>query len=56
MNEILRWEELIKYEIEDIDRVNGFNNSYANLRLFGHTENDVMITFYRDRHSWCPYC
>ena len=56
MNEILRWEELIKYEIEDIDRVNGFNNSYANLRLFGHTENEVMVTFYRDRHSWCPYC
>ena len=33
MNEILRWEELIKYEIEDIDRVNGFNNSYAKFKI-----------------------
>ena len=56
MNGILTWEELVKYETEDIDKINGFNNSYANLRLFGHTENDVIVTFYRDRHSWCPYC
>ncbi len=56
MNDILTWEDLNKYKIEDLDRVNGINNSYANLRLFGHTANDVIITFYRDRHSWCPYC
>ena len=56
MNEILTWDDLNKFEIDDLDRVNGFNNSYANLRLFGQTENDVMVTFYRDRHSWCPYC
>ncbi len=56
MNEILTWEDLNKYEIEDLDRINGINNSYTNLRLFGHTENDVVVTLYRDRHSWCPYC
>ena len=56
MNEILTWEDLTKFEIEDLDRVNGDNNSYANLRLFGHCENEVCVTLYRDRHSWCPYC
>jgi len=56
MNKILTWEDLNKFEIEDLDRINGINNSYANLRLFGHNENDVIITLYRDRHSWCPYC
>ncbi len=56
MNEILTWEDLNKYEIEDFDRVNGINNSYSNLRLFGNNEDDVMVTLYRDRHSWCPYC
>jgi glutathione S-transferase len=56
MNGILTWDDLNKFEIEDFDRVNDINNSYANLRLFGHTENNVMITLYRDRHSWCPYC
>jgi len=56
MNKVLTWEDLKNYEIEDLDRVNGINNSYSNLRLFGHTENDVIVTLYRDRHSWCPYC
>ena len=56
MNKILTWEDLNKFKIEDLDRVNGINNSYANLRLFGHKEDDVIVTLYRDRHSWCPYC
>ena len=56
MNGILTWEDLNKFEVEDLDRVNGINNSYANLRLFGHTENDLIVNLYRDRHSWCPYC
>jgi len=56
MNGILTWDDFKKFEIDDLDRVNGFNNSYSNLRLFGHTENDVIVTLYRDRHSWCPYC
>ena len=56
MNKILTWEDLNKFKIEDLDRVNGINNSFANLRLFGHKEDDVIVTLYRDRHSWCPYC
>ncbi len=56
MNGILTWDDLNKFEVEDLDRVHGLNNSYANLRLFGHSKNDVSVTLYRDRHSWCPYC
>ena len=56
MNGILTWDDFNNFEIQDFDRVNGINNSYANLRLFGHTENDAIVTLYRDRHSWCPYC
>ncbi len=56
MNEILKWQDFSNFEIEDLDRVNGINNSYSNLRLFGYSENDIIVTLYRDRHSWCPYC
>jgi len=52
----MTWEDLNKFEIEDIDRVNGKNNSYTNLRLFGHSKNEAIVTLFRDRHSWCPYC
>ena len=48
MNGILTWDDLNKFEVEDLDRVHGINNSYANLRLFGHSENDVLVTLYRD--------
>ena len=44
MNEILTWDDLNKFEIDDLDRVNGFNNSYSNLRLFGHTKNCLLYT------------
>ncbi len=56
MNNILSWADLGKFKIDDIDRVNGINNSYSNLRLFGHNEKEVELILYRDRHSWCPYC
>ena len=56
MNKVLSWEDLSKFKIDDIDRVNGINNSYSNLRLFGHREKEVDLILYRDRHSWCPYC
>ena len=56
MNNILSWADLSKFKIDDIDRVNGINNSYSNLRLFGLCEKEVDLIFYRDRHSWCPYC
>ncbi len=56
MNNILNWSDLSKFKINDIDRVNGINSSYSNLRLFGHSEKEVELILYRDRHSWCPYC
>ena len=28
----------------------------AKLRLFGASEDDVKVTFYRDHAGWCPYC
>ncbi len=56
MNNILSWADLRKYKIDDIDRVNGINNSYSNIRLFGHSEKEAELILYRDRHSWCPYC
>ncbi len=56
MNNVLSWTELRKFKIDDIDRVNGINNSYSNLRLFGHSEKELNLILYRDRHSWCPYC
>ena len=56
MNNILSWADLRKFKIDDIDRVNGINNSYSNIRLFGHSEKEADLILYRDRHSWCPYC
>ena len=38
------------------DPINGDTNSQARLRLFGQTEAEVRVTFYRDNHAWCPYC
>jgi len=38
------------------DFINGPATSQALLRLFGHEESDVRVTFYRDIHGWCPYC
>ena len=46
MNNILSWADLSKFEIDDIDRVNGINNSYSNLRLFGHSEKEVELILY----------
>ena len=46
MNEILTWQDLREFQLEELDRVNGINNSYSNLRLFGYSENDVIVTLY----------
>ncbi len=56
MPNILSWEDLSKFKANDLDRVNGVTNPYANKRLFGYQENDLKLIFYRDRHAWCPYC
>ena len=56
MTNILSWENLEGFNIEELDRENGQTNSYSNLRLFNHSEKEAELIFYRDRHAWCPYC
>ncbi len=56
MTNILSWEELSEFNIDDFDRVNGQTNSYSNIRLFNQPENAAELILYRDRHAWCPYC
>ena len=56
MNNILSWDELKRLSANDLDRVNGKTNSYSNIRLFNHSENEAELILYRDRHAWCPYC
>jgi glutathione S-transferase len=52
----LCWDELEQHADFAIDPVNGPTNSQARLRLFGHSEDQVRVTLYRDNHAWCPYC
>ncbi len=52
----LSWAELESLTNFQIDYVNGLTNAQSKLRLFGHSENDVRVTLYRDNHAWCPYC
>jgi glutathione S-transferase len=56
----LTWDELSSLVkdrgYEPVDLANGPTNSQSRLRLFGHQESDVRVTFYRDHHAWCPYC
>jgi len=55
-NKVLSWKDLEKFALDEVDRVNGSNNSYTNLRLFNKNKTDAKLIFYRDRHAWCPYC
>eukprot|EP00854_Cymbomonas_tetramitiformis_P007709 gene7709-9171_t len=34
----------------------GLPHTDAKLRLFGHSEDEVRLTLYRDHAAWCPYC
>ena len=52
----LSWAELEALTNFEIDRINGPTNPQSRLRLFGQSESDVRVTFYRDNHAWCPYC
>ena len=60
VDKAMSWDELSKlvsdrgYETPDI--INGPTNAQSRLRLFGHKEEDVRVTLYRDHHAWCPYC
>tara|TARA_Y100001968_G_C19352740_1_gene715557 strand:- start:47 stop:1300 length:1254 start_codon:yes stop_codon:yes gene_type:complete len=50
------WESLQRLSLPPSNRIEGPNNSYASLRLFGKSESSVRVTLYRDHHAWCPYC
>lgn len=52
----LTWPELAALDDWSFDRINGSTNAQAQLRLFGHSEDEVRVTLYRDHHAWCPYC
>ncbi|MCP4973787.1 MAG: glutathione S-transferase domain-containing protein, partial [Prochlorococcus sp.] len=52
----MSWEELAERALHEPDRIDGPTNAHANLRLFGHPEDALRITLYRDHHAWCPYC
>ncbi len=52
----LSWEALTKLTSNEIDYINGPNNSYSCLRLFNQKESSIRVTLYRDHHAWCPYC
>ena len=56
----MSWEELDRHVAEtgllQVDKVNGPTNAQSRLRLFGHSEDSVRVTLFRDNHAWCPYC
>ena len=52
----LSWSELEVLDTLAPDPVNGPTNSQSCLRLFGRSEDDIRVTFFRDNHAWCPYC
>ncbi len=54
--EALSWENLCKFSSPEADLINGPNNSYTSIRLFGQEKNDIRVTLFRDNHAWCPYC
>jgi glutathione S-transferase len=53
---VLDWHELTQLVAQPGDPINGAASAQANLRLFGHQEQDVRVTLFRDHHAWCPYC
>ncbi|MEB3226294.1 MAG: glutathione S-transferase family protein [Synechococcus sp.] len=52
----LSWPELEAFTNFQLDYKNGPTNAQSCLRLFGQSEKDIRVTFYRDNHAWCPYC
>ena len=54
--EPLSWPDLERLIVPETDRINGPTNAQSQLRLFGHPEDAVRVTLYRDHHAWCPYC
>jgi glutathione S-transferase len=54
--EVLDWQDLTQLVAQPADPINGAASAQANLRLFGHSEQEVRVTLFRDHHAWCPYC
>ncbi len=54
--EALSWKELESLTDKGTDLINGPNNPYSLLRLFGQNNSSTRVTLYRDKHAWCPYC
>ena len=52
----LSFEALERLAAPEPDLVHGPTSPRALLRLFGHSEQAVRVTLYRDHHAWCPYC
>ena len=52
----LSWQELIDITPIEDDLINGANNPYSHIRLFGQSKESVRVKLYRDNHAWCPYC
>eukprot|EP00472_Partenskyella_glossopodia_P010311 CAMPEP_0197516624 /NCGR_PEP_ID=MMETSP1318-20131121/1501_1 /TAXON_ID=552666 /ORGANISM="Partenskyella glossopodia, Strain RCC365" /LENGTH=548 /DNA_ID=CAMNT_0043065497 /DNA_START=281 /DNA_END=1927 /DNA_ORIENTATION=+ len=46
----------LKMEAEQREKGEGKPHTDATLRLFGHKEEQVRVTLFRDRAAWCPYC
>jgi glutathione S-transferase len=53
---VLDWPTLAGLAAQPSDPINGATSAQANLRLFGHREQNVRVTLFRDHHAWCPYC
>lgn len=53
---VLDWPTLAGLAAQPSDPINGAASAQASLRLFGHPEQDVRVTLFRDHHAWCPYC
>jgi glutathione S-transferase len=53
---VLDWPTLAGLAAQPSDPINGATSAQANLRLFGHREQSVRVTLFRDHHAWCPYC
>ena len=53
---VLDWPKLAGLAAQPSDPINGATSAQANLRLFGHREQSVRVTLFRDHHAWCPYC
>merc|ERR1719238_1759041 len=52
----LHWKQFSALTSWSKDFVLGPTNAQSRLRLFGHGEDQVRVTLFRDNHAWCPYC